>query len=555
GWASWLGSNSAVVDELEAKFATLYHWLLDAQVDFDYGDEEQMDRLGSVEVIDDEPFFKLGQMHYRCVVVGGVDTLRSSTLDALRRFSRAGGSVVFAGSAPHYIDALPSDAATAFASEIGTVGWNQASVLRAVSHGSRQILRINDGDGAEGLISQVRRLENGDVFVALVNRLEVPICDVRIHLEALGHVECLNCREGSIAPLAVQSSSEGLNWTVDFKPLQEHLFRIRANQLEAISPLSAATPRKFEQTFALEGPFDYDLSEANVLVLDRASFHCEGGCASGQPLDILQIDDQIRRHLGWSPRSGTMVQPWCRKEAPDVGPRLCLNFTFQIETLPSALTLVMEQPERWSLRLNGIEVAMPAETTWMIDIALRELPLPKDALRVGTNELSLSTRFQEDTDLEAIYLMGEFGVYGRSDGFVLGKLPDKLEIGTVTDQGLPFYSGEIAYHKALPRTLDSQSFSCELPEFAGACARVEADSQSALLAFAPYTAELNALQPEATLSIRVILTRQNLMGPFHRVPKDEIMTGPASFRTSGLAYSTGYELFSGGLMQPPLIRF
>lgn len=553
GWATWLGSNSPVIDQVEAKFATLYHWLADAQVDFDYGDEEQMERLGSVEVIDAEAFFKLGQMRYRSIVVGGMDTLRGSTLDVLRRFAKAGGSIVFAGAAPEYVDALPCDAATAFATEIGTAGWNQESVLRAVRHGSEQVLRVNGGEGVEGLISQVRRVENGDIFVGLVNRLEVPIRRVRINLEAVGQVERLNCRDGSILPMAVRSSSEGLDWTLDFEPLQEHLFRVRVNQLETAWPPDA--PRKFEHSLVLQGPFDYKLSESNALVLDRASVCCESIFAPGERVDVLQIDDRIRTHLGWALRTGTMLQPWCRKDAPKAGPELRLDFTFQIEALPPALRLVMEQPERWVLCLNGVEVAMPTETSWTIDIALRELPLPQELLRIGGNALSLTTAFQEDTDLEAIYLMGEFGVYARSEGFALGELPANLEIGTVTHQGLPFYSGEIAYKKELPRIPVGQSITCELPAFAGACAQVEVDGQGGLLAFPPYCLELTARQPEPLLSIRVILSRQNLMGPFHRVPKDEIMTGPASFRTSGAAYTPAYELFPAGLLQPPLIRF
>lgn len=272
-------------------------------------------------------------------------------------------------------------------------------------------------------------------------------------------------------------------------------------------------------------------------------------------MDILQIDDQIREQLGWALRKGTMVQPWSRKEAPGVGPELCLDFTFQIEVLPPALTLVMEQPERWSLWLNGVEVAMPSETNWTVDIALRELPLPKDRLRVGANALRLRTRFQEDTDLEAIYSMGAFGVYTRSGGFALGKLPDNLEIGTATHQGLPFYSGEIAYYKRLPAMRGGQPIFCELPEFGGACARVEVDGQGGLLAFPPYQLDLNTRQAEPLLTIRVILSRQNLMGPFHRVPKDASMTGPASFRTSGAAYSPAYALFPSGLLQPPRMRF
>jgi hypothetical protein len=110
GWAHSLSSNVPEIDALETAYRDLFHALAGAQIDFDYGDEEMLGRLGAVERgADGAPVFRLGKARYRTVLVPHMTTMRATTLALLEAFATAGGKVVFAGDAPDYVDALPSD--------------------------------------------------------------------------------------------------------------------------------------------------------------------------------------------------------------------------------------------------------------------------------------------------------------------------------------------------------------------------------------------------------------------------------------------------------------
>ncbi|MEN8790925.1 MAG: hypothetical protein ABF324_01930 [Lentimonas sp.] len=553
GWSTWLGSDSAQIDLIEEKFATLYRWLVDAQIDFDYGDEEQMDRLGSIEVVDDEVFFRLGHMRYRSIVLGGMDTLRGTTLSTLKAFSAVGGSVVFAGPCPDYVDAEPSNEPLIYAGEIGSSGWNQASIVSALRSASEQVLQLNRGAGVAGVLSHVRRLDNGDMIVALVNTSESTIRSVYLNLAAVGHVEHLNCRDGQVELIEARSSGEGLQWSVDFEPLQEQVFRVRVNTFSSQAP-SVSKECTFERELQLTESFEYKLSEPNALVMDRARYKLDDGVWQLQE-DVLRIDDSIRETLGWPLRTGTMVQPWCDPTTAAEGPTLELEFQFDVDVLPSEIELVMEQPDRWEISLNGQAVAIPSQPKWWIDIALKRIALPIDIIRQGSNTLSLKSRMSADLDIEAVYLFGEFGVYRNEGRFTIGELPSRIQVGDLVGQGLPFYTGRVSYLKRLEGVGKGCAFSSELPSFAGACASVQHSDFETTLAFPPYIASSQAISDDPLLCINVTLTRQNLFGPFHRIPKEDVMTAPVSFRTTGAGYTEDYEFFSSGLLEPPVIRY
>jgi hypothetical protein len=57
------------------------------QIDFDYGDEEMMTRHAAVaKNTKGVPVLKFGNAEYETVVFGGMTSMRSSTLDLLRKF-------------------------------------------------------------------------------------------------------------------------------------------------------------------------------------------------------------------------------------------------------------------------------------------------------------------------------------------------------------------------------------------------------------------------------------------------------------------------------------
>lgn len=552
GWATWLESKSPAADAVEEKFETLFRWLTDSQVDFDYGDEEQLGRLAGVQIIDDKPVLCLGLMQYRVVVVGGMETIRRSTLALLLRFIRAGGHVVFAGGPPSHADAELSEEPKLLREEATRTAWQKSETIRAVRARSEQLLSVNDGFGAEGILSQVRLTEGDGICIAMVNTTGKSIESVTLGVPGAGKIEELDCRTGQVLSQPKEETAEGMIWRPSFGPWRERLFRISDRALDDGSK-PQGEPAKGGAEIPLLGPYRYELNEPNSLALDRACHRLEGG--EWQPeTDVLRIDESIRDRLGWTQRTGQMAQPWCAKEET-MGPRLELAYSFQVRECSAPVELVLEQPERWKIELNGTAVeAGEDDSAWFVDIALRRIVLPQDSLKVGTNQVHLRTRMRPSTDIEAIYLIGRFGVYRESAGFVVGVLPHQVEVGDLVEQGFPFYTGIFTYKCLLPSSFASGPTTVILPRFGGACARIHDVAGEQILAFPPHEVVCD-FKENSEVSLDVMLTRQNLFGPFHRLPKEESFTGPDSFRTRGENYCEEHQFFPSGLLDVPLLRF
>ena len=95
GWASWLAATAPEVVALDRLYQHLFHWLAGAQLDFDYGDEDFIRRMSSVETAAGRPVLRVGKARYRVVIMAGMETVRSTTLDVLEAFRRAGGTSRF----------------------------------------------------------------------------------------------------------------------------------------------------------------------------------------------------------------------------------------------------------------------------------------------------------------------------------------------------------------------------------------------------------------------------------------------------------------------------
>jgi hypothetical protein len=94
-----------------------------------------------------------------------------------------------------------------------------------------------------------------------------------------------------------------------------------------------------------------------------------------------------------------------------------------------------------------------------------------------------------------------------------------------------------------------------------ACVR-NSPEKSHILAFPPYKTELAETSSTGkNVVVEVVLTRRNLFGPLHLVPKEQFHTGPPSFRSTVGAYHAGFkkepaysvspQLYPSGLQAAP----
>ncbi|VGO11481.1 hypothetical protein PDESU_00025 [Pontiella desulfatans] len=526
GWSRGLGLQDEHLQTLERNYQQLFTWLLESQVDFDYGDEEMLVRLGSV----DDGLLRLGCSCYKTVLVSGMDTIRSSTLKLLEKFIEAGGQVVFAGSPPANVDAVDDDSAIKFAEGTTFVPFEKERILEVVP----QPLATVD---APDIFGQLRKSDEGLIFAALnVNRDERREgATVKIKTEHA--IEEWNCETGERMPVQTESSNGWKTFTVDFPVGGQKLWV--AGDRNVPAPL-IEKERGHSCPRALDGPFGYTLSEPNICVLDFAEYKFDGGNWQSAT-EVLKIDQQIRDAQGIMRRGGEMLQPWFVAQHPVKA--LCdveLRFAFEIGTMPEWIDLVMEEPENFRVEINGEPLDLSASGRW-VDMAFHRVRLPTDLPRSGKNQIVLKTRYTENSNIEAIYLLGEFGVEFEGAARKIVPMVETVAVGDLCAQGFPFYSGAITYHVPVP----GNATRLKLPTIGAACAKVNGQ----VLGWDPFEADVSG--GGGTVDVELVLTRRNTFGPLHDCVQGRMHNGPDHWLTEGADFSEACMLIPSGLLESP----
>ncbi|MFD0717368.1 hypothetical protein [Paenibacillus sp. GCM10027626] len=560
GWCDGLAAQDEAVKRLELQFMQLFHWLSGARIDFDYGDEEMMGRMCQVEPTGEGPVLRFGEAIYRQVVVAGMTTIRSSTLALLEQFLHAGGRVIFAGEPPEYMDGVLSGRAAALSRYGISVPFVEADLATVCNEGIRPIVEVTGADGSrmEDIYAQVRRTDDTYIVMLLNVNREQGWEDVHITLHTPGYVEQWDCAKAQ--RYAASSRRKDVHAFIrDIPAGGELIFVTSADCDESLKPYER---KSAPEACEIEGPFDYVLNEPNICVLDLASCRVDGGVWQDEE-DILHIDRKLRVRYGLETRGGTMIQPWFEKREPfEVKGEVELKFMFDVAELPdSGLELALEKPDHFEVFLNGTKLQYQIERhdCW-IDQCFSKIRIPHESVVQGTNHVLIRTAFHQGIDLEAIYLLGQFGVSLQGTRKTLTRMPAKLEIGDVTKQGFPFYSGKIKYIVDLSKVNRiSGDCSIAVPYFGGACVKVFTkddcgDAAVQMIAWAPYEAELaNELGYSSTLSLEISLTRRNTFGPLHQIPLYARAYGPTNFVTEGEHYTKAYQLVPSGLLAAPRI--
>ena len=554
GWCNGLSARDPEIKRLEETYAELFFWLQEAGIDFDYADEEMLSRLGSVE---DEKL-RVGKANYRCVIIPQMTTMRSSTLKLLDTFAKARGTVIRAGEAPSYVDALPSEEPRKLPA-IDTAWQRDAVVQAARPHVTRPVEIIDSETGAphREIFCQLRQDGDRLILVVLNTNPEQAKENVRLSVRANGHVTRWECATADRYAIAAEQRDDMLTWITRLPASGEQCYIISKQ------PPADVASHHAEQTvqeLTIEGPMEYSLNEPNVCVLDLATYRIADRPWQDET-EVLKIDRAVRDTFGLERRSGQMVQPWFREKfhpTPEVKGQVELCFAFQIETMPTApIHLCVEKPDLFEIRINGHKITPAANPEWWVDIAFKKLPVAIEHLRAGVNTVSLTVAFTEHVDIEPLHLIGDFGVRLEGTRRILTTLPATLAIGDVVPQGLPFYSGTITYHCPIAQEISpGQRAKLSTPAFEAACIKVSSPAMpERIIAWQPYEVDITeAVRSDKKLAIQTVLTRRNTFGPLHQVPKRTRAYAPSSFVTEGEQWSDDYQLYPAGLLAAPVLR-
>lgn len=557
GWSQGLDAKAEGIKELEEKYKDMFHWLAGAHMDFDYGDEDILARHYSISHDDTgEPLLKVGEATYKVVLVSGMLTIRSTTIEILDKFIEKGGTVIFAGEAPVYADVLESDAPSALMRKTVQIPMNKNDVVKALAPYQDIRVEVTDdkGNNIEDIYCQVR-YDGEKYYIMLLNVNREKACrNVRVTVNIVGYVEEWQLESGKRTQVADSDGNRPAKIQTDFEAGGEHVFVILSGK---DAELKAEKVLKESTAFMVEGSFAYELDETNVCVLDFAC--CKLGDGEWQEeKEILKTDRDIRRKLGLPLRGGEMLQPWFRKKAEaDINEGLSLKFVFYIDTVPQgAVELAIERPEHFGILLNGQKVNSETASGWWIDKCFSKIPIPSEILQKGRNIIELRTRFNDSINLEALYLLGQFGVQIEGSNKTLVRLPDKLVAGDLTAQGFPFYTGKVRYRLKMDiRPAGGERVFIELEKFEAACIKVvSAGNTDKIISWKPYEADITEeLSSGDEILLETVLTRRNTFGPLHSVPAILPAYGPEAFITEEDKFSKDYMLIPSGLLSEPKI--
>ncbi len=489
GWAKWLFTVDQECLEIERNYGALAQFLLENNVEFDYGDEEMLSRLARI----DGDVLVVGNARYKKVIVPQMLTIRSSTLKLLKDFENAGGEVIVYGEVPPYVDAKPR-----------TVTIGNAKIESVMN--DRKLVVWD-----ERVLTALRQSEDGKYYMMFLNMDAEH--EVIAELKApQGSMEKWNPENGDI--IGVE-----MNGMISLQPGEMQLLVVgdvkREVKVDTELPI-----------IKLKEEFHYKMNEPNVLVIDQVTCYVNGEKIVG---DILKIDRDLRRSIGLPVRGGEMFQPWYTAKND-----LVQYFDYELEyEFYSSISCegFLASEASGFIRLNGQDITLSDE--WWVDPCLRKAAI---SIREGRNVITIRDTYTERQNFEAIYILGEFGVY---DGIIASK-PDKIDFGDITKQGFPFYSGKFTY------VFEQSVVEKAVLKFKDMCGAAAIRVNQNILAWKPYVIDV---EPCDKIEVELSLTRRNTFGPLHQLPSKVSVCSPESFVTEGGNWSDEAVVLPCGLTQ------
>lgn len=562
-WLYWgtMEKTGEAVKELDEQFLRFTDWMLGCCLDFDFISESL---LPGMYKRSSEHGFVVGEMKYQTVIVPYMRTIRSSTLAALKEFKDNGGQILFIGGIPQFIDGKCSDEAEHFAHKCRVIPDAKTALYRELEGYGDIEAYYGDFERAEDLICQIR--EEGDMRWLFLAHKENPekkelVCPKQLLLRVKGSWECvrMNALDGTSERMETCGQENGVT------EVRMELFEHDSIMLQ-LMPFSGedrAEPPVQETSEEKTAPYEakyskevsVTLTEPNVLVLDMPEYSFDE-----QPWqdheEILRMDNKLRQQLGYPLRMEAWPQPWSRRKEKDnveeQAHRIELRYYIWSECPIDSVSLALEQLEETTVFWNGYPVTAEQDG-WYVDRRIGTIPL--GTLEKGANELCLVRSFHDGANLEAVYLLGDFGVKVSGCSAVVTPPVRRLYFGDWTSQGLPFYGGNVIYHVAVEG--EDRPLSISVNKFSSPLIRVDYEGRKqGIIAFSPYELTTEPVgKGEKCIEITAYGNRINTFGALHNCDSQDNKAAPDYWRTTGCAWSYEYCLRPSGILKAPVIKY
>lgn len=500
-----------------------------------YGDEVLMRRHGKVQ----DGKLYIGKKAYRAVILPYCESVAPSTAALLTEFVHAGGQVVAIGSAPRLVG-FKEDAAWQKTAASMTIAENVAATAKMLYDATTP--HVLNGEEEEAAVHVMcRTLPDGRTMWYLTS-LSLDTLGERT-LKVAGRVGFaeIDLTDNGEAVLCADFDGENTTLTLPFAPAQSHL-------LVSCDPDAVADPVSPSNRLTFADEWQVAERTPNTLTLDMAEYRIDGG--------------------EWQPKKAIILiqQELLNQKRPC---HVDLRLDFKTEKLGEIgnLELVMEQPELYTITLNGQELPF-VDNGWFMDKSFRRCVI-REYVNEGENTLILSGEFFQrqkvydvlygenvhevernkltfDTELESLYLLGDFAVkaaakptYGTrravwaGQDFTLCPQTDTVNISDITTRGYWFFAGKLRVKQTV--TVKKQSdvrYTVEAEKLNVPAARVYVNGfEAGLLYLAPFKVDVTDLLTDGdnTVEMELLTGNRNLLGPHHRAAGESYSVAPPTF--------------------------
>lgn len=538
-WAVYRPRGLQRVQKLDRELRALNDSLLALHRDYHFGDETLLARYGSVE----HGVMRVGQMTYKAVIVPPSVTLARSTVELLDRFAAEGGLIIAVGDAPTMIDGQPAQRVL----PPGTVHVSNEREQIAQALDARLAPDVViDGEGADAVIYHHRRDGARELFF-IVNQDQEAGRDVQIRLSGAGYLELWDPFTGDREPYPAAAQDGRMRLDLSLPPAGSALLVMDRDR----EPVTDVTRPRWQVAATVELPDHWQIQrlDPNAMTLDRCALRLEDG--------------------PWG-KEGPVWQAHREAVMAGTGTRFTLRFTFHAEVKPSVIELVVEQARRYEISVNGQPVPYRELGYWR-DISFDRVDIAP-YVQVGENTIELAGVVAEDTELEDIYLIGDFGVSARRIGperhGVAGmdfdryapefRIVEEQATGrswSLNERGYPFFAGTLALKQTVSWSGEGEQVLLALDELHAIVAEVWVNgAQAGVILLPPHEVDVTPWlrAGENEIEVRLVTSLRNLLGPLHRKGGDPGWTGPFDF-TDPAQWTDDYIFVPVGFKRARLI--
>ena len=501
GFKRYEDDNYNGTGEIHIPFTELIKELTENQIQYHFIDETLLFKYGSVK----DGKLTLGKCSYEYLIIPKIYTMDKSTEKLLREYVKAGGKILLYSGKPEYLEGEKYDydyllnnttmeeiaAAQDFACE------NSDSIRTAYrkdKQGRPFIYAVNGGKETTVKFT----LKNGSSF----RRYDI----FKDEYETVG------------LSVGFDEDESHILYISDDKPMEK-------SKLKEIS---------LGENYTVCGEPD------NYLTLDFLRFSTDGVNYS-EPFHHMGVfDEMLKRHYKGE---------------------LFLKYEFMVEELPSRCLLLAEDTNVLSVSVNGKVIKSCGCSEYEKALLYYDVA---EFVAKGKNEIIVRINYYQgenvyyalfgenvteglknclayDTDIEAVYLKGNFGVYGDfvkeknenvvlGENFRIGKM--RSEVSELITQGFPFFSGNIILKQNI--TVSDTAAQLKINKRFHLI-KVKVNGIDAGKIMLCKRLDLSHVLKKGENEIEITLTvgNRNLLGPFHTKEEEPLFVGPSSYERLG----------------------